>query len=240
MTGLARWAAQAPAGGGETLGLWTAALLTLAVLSYVLGRNVAFRLAEHLFVGVAAGYGAALAWTMVLAPRARTFLADPVGHWHYGLFFGLGLALLARSARRLSPLANLPLAVLFGAGAGLALGGALTGTLVGQVRGALVSVAPAAYGPGVVGWAYAADALLLTLGTVAVLASYQFTAGYGGRLGAAWGAALRPLRALGRGFILVAFGALLGGAILSFFALLSGRLDFLLSDWLGPLMNGVF
>ena len=240
MTGLTRWAAQVSAPGGDLVGLWVAALLTLAVLSRALGRNVVFRLAEHLFVGVAAGYGAGLAWTSVLAPRVRLLIEDPVGHWHYGLFFGLGLLMLARSARRLSPLANLPLAVLFGAGTGLALGGTLTGTLVGQVRASLVSISPAAYGPGVVGWAYAADALLLVIGTIAVLASYQFTVRSRGRLARAWQAAIRPLRGLGRGFILVAFGALLGGAILSFFTLLSSRLDFLLGDWLGPLVNGVF
>ena len=82
------------------------------------------------------------------------------------------------------------------------------------------------------GWAYALDALLLVLGTVAVLGSYQF-AGRQSPLGRIWNAVLRPLAGLGRGVILVSFGALLGSALLSFFAVLVGRLDFLANDWLG-------
>ncbi len=137
--------AQVPAETGQAVGLWVAALLTLAVLSSVVGRNAFYRLAEALFVGIAAGYGAALAWTSVLAPRLALLVQDPAGHWHYALFFALGALLVARSARRLSPLAGLPLGIMVGVGAGLALGGALSGSLVAQVRASLVSVAPADY-----------------------------------------------------------------------------------------------
>ena len=47
--------------GAHLVGTWVAALLTLAVLSYIVGYNSVFRLAEHLFVGIAAGYAAAAA-----------------------------------------------------------------------------------------------------------------------------------------------------------------------------------
>ena len=222
---------------GQAVGVWMAAVLTLAVLSTVLGRNVFFRLAEALFVGVAAGYGAALAWTGVLAPRISLLIQDPGGHWHYALFFALGVLLLARNARVLSPLAGLPLGVLVGAGAGLALGGALTGSLVAQVRASVVSLSPASYGGGLSGWAKALDALLVVLGVVAVLASYQFTTNPRSRLASWWQAVVRPLRGVGRVYILVTFGVLLAGALLSFYVVLSSRLDFLLDAWIRPLMR---
>jgi len=225
-----------PPEGASIAGTWVAAVLTLAILSRILGRNMAFRFAEYLFVGVAAGYAVALAWTSVLAPRLRLLAEEPSTYWYYAVFFSLGLMLMCRSVRSLTWLGDIPLAVLFGTGAGLALGGALTGSLIGQVRGTLVSMSPKDYGGGVVGWAYALDAVLLVLGTVAVFGSYQF-----GRrqspLGGVWYAILRPLAGLGRGFILVAFGALLGSALLSFFAILVGRLDFLVNDWLGLFGN---
>ncbi|NLD42534.1 MAG: hypothetical protein GX657_03465 [Chloroflexi bacterium] len=232
--------AQVPAETGQAVGLWVAALLTLAVLSSVVGRNAFYRLAEALFVGIAAGYGAALAWTSVLAPRLALLLQDPAGHWHYALFFALGVLLVARSARRLSPLAGLPLGIMVGVGAGLALGGALSGSLVAQVRASLVSVAPADYAGGTPGWAQALDALLMVLGVVAVLVSYHFTAEPRRRLARWWQALVRPLRGVGRLYILVTFGVLLAGALLSFYVALGSRLDFLIGDWIGPLTHGGF
>ncbi len=135
---LSQWVAIAPPGLAQIIGIWVAALLTLAVLSYIMGQNVLFRLAEHLFVGIAAGYAAALAWNQVLWPRVLLLWQEPDTYWYYGVFFVLGALLLARGIRALSPLANLPLGVILGTGAALALGGALTGSLVPQLRAAII------------------------------------------------------------------------------------------------------
>jgi len=230
-------AALLPANLAQTMGVWVAALLTLAVLSYVFGDNPVFRIAQYLFVGVAAGYAASLAWTSVLWPRVQLLWSDPSVYWHYGVFFVLGLLLLARGSRHTAALAGLPLGVLFGSGAALALGGALTGTLVPQVRATLLSVSPADYGGGLAGWAYALDALLLVVGTIAVLAAFHFSAPGRGRLAAVWRRLLTLFGGLGRALIMVTFGALLAGALLTFFSMLNSRLAFLLNDWLGVYLN---
>ena len=44
-------------------------LLTLMILSYLIGDNPAFRVAVYIFVGVSAGYAGAVAWWQVLYPR---------------------------------------------------------------------------------------------------------------------------------------------------------------------------
>jgi len=226
-----------PANLPQTVGVWVAAILTLAALSYVFGDNPAFRVAQYLFVGVAAGYAASLAWTSVLWPRLRLLLSDPVVYWHYGVFFVLGLLLLARGSRYVAPLAALPLGVLFGTGAALALGGTLTGSLVPQVRATIVSVSPAHYGEGLIAWAYALDALLLVLGTIAVFTAFHFTAQGRGSLAVAGQRLLAVFGGAGRALIMVTFGALLAGALLSFFTILTSRLAFLLNDWLGVYLN---
>lgn len=218
--------------GAQIVGIWVAALLTLAILSYVFGYNGAFRLAEHLFVGVAAGYAAAVAWNSVLWPRLVRLWQAPASYWHYALFFGMGLLLLARRVRRLSPLANLPLAVLIGTGAGLALGGALLGSLLPQTRAAIVSVSPRHYGGGISGWARAVNALLLILGTMASLAMFTYRQGGQGRLGRLSAAFWRGVGSAGRKIVMIAFGALLAGAAITFFTVLQSRLDFLVSEWL--------
>ena len=229
---------QLPPGTAEAVGTWVAALLTLAVLSYVFGPNPIFRLAEHLFVGLAAGYAGALAWNQVLLPRLRLLLGDPIAYWYYGLFFLLGLLLLARGFKPLSVLANLPLGVLFGVGAALALGGALTGSLIPQVRAAVVSVVPVDYGQGLAGWAYALDAVLLILGTIAVLSAFHFTAQGRGPLSALWYGLIKALGRAGRVLLMVTFGALFAGAAFTFFAVLSSRLAYLVEHWL-KLLNSM-
>lgn len=221
-----------PPNTAQVLGIWVAALLTLATLSYIFGENGLFRIAEHLFVGIAAGYAAALAWNHVLAPRLFLLIADPFAHWHYGIFIVLGLLLLARGVRPLSVLGNIPLSILFGTGAALALGGALAGTLVPQLGATIRSVAPGDYGGGLLGWAYAIDALLLVFGTVATLATFHYAARGQGSFNAIGDGAMRILQQVGNKFILVAFGALFAGAILTFFAVLQSRIFFLLVEWL--------
>jgi len=222
--------AQIPGGAAETAGIVVAALLTLAALSYALGSNPIFRLAEHLFVGLAAGYGGAMAWNHVLWPRLQLLLSNPAQYWYYALFFALGLFLLARGTPSLSALANLPLGVLFGVGAALALGGALTGSLIPQMRAAVVSLVPADHAEGLLGWAYALDALLLLLGTIAVLSAFHFASQGRGPLGALWFGLLGILGRAGRALLMVTFGALFAGAALTFFTILGSRLIFLVNS----------
>jgi hypothetical protein len=216
----------------ELVGVWVAAILTLAILSYILGENPVFRVAEYLFVGIAAGYAGALAWNQVLWPRLQLLIGDPTGHWPYGVFFLLGVLLLTRGVRRLAVLGNVPLGVLFGTGAALAIGGALTGSLVPQMQASIRSLAPAADAQGPSRWMYVIDAVLLVLGTLGALGAFHFRARADGRAQGFASGLLKGIGGLGRGVIMVVFGALLAGALMSFFAILLSRIDFLVRDWL--------
>lgn len=221
-----------PPGLAGIVGTWVAAFLTLMVLSYLFGNNPFFRLAQYLFIGVAAGYAVVLAWNQVLWPRLQLLFWDPLTYWYYGVFFVLGLMLLARESRVLSVLGNLPLGVLFGVGAALALGGALTGSLIPQLRATVLVAAPMVYESSQDVWLYALDAIVLVLGTVAVLSATHFTAPQGGIFGRLIHGTVRALGTLGRGLLMVTFGALFASALLSFFALLNSRLVFLVNSWL--------
>ena len=53
----------------EGLGVSVAAILTLMVYSYLLGDNFLYRMAEHLFVGVAVAYAVVIAYHSVLVPK---------------------------------------------------------------------------------------------------------------------------------------------------------------------------
>lgn len=207
----------------DVLGGWVAFLLTLIVFSYLLGDNPLFRLAEHLFIGVAVAYAVVIVWRTVLVPRLfNPLVADPIGNWPFWVPLLLGLLLLARVRGQWSWLANLPMGFLFGVGAALSIGGALLGTLYPQLRASIVSLNPAHHGGA---WGGVVDAAILAVGTVGTLLYFYFTATREGR-GLA-GGVQRFWVAVGRWSILIAFGALFAGALLSRLSLLVARVQFL-------------
>lgn len=221
---------------GHVIGLWVSAFLTLAVLSYVFGDNPLFRVTQYLFAGIAAGYAAAIAWSHILQPRLVRLLEAPGEAWVYGVFFLLCLMLLGRAWRPVSGLANIPLAILIGSGTALVLGGVLTGTLVPQLAAAIVPLDPASYGGGLTGWAFALDAIFLLLCTVAVLAAFQYQRS-GQGVARYWYRGVHALGRFGRLIMMVAFGAILAGAALTYINVLRQRMDFLLFDWLGSFLR---
>lgn len=109
---------------------------TLAIFSYLIGDNPLFRVAVYIFVGVSAGYVAAVAWWQVLWPdlvlpliagtaSQKAILATPL------LLSGL---LLMKVWPPLSRLGTPSVALLVGVSAAVAIGGAVTGTLFPQVN----------------------------------------------------------------------------------------------------------
>ncbi len=110
----------------EPLGTIIGFVLTLMVFSYIFGDNALFRLATHIFVGVAAGYAAVLVIYNIIFPM----LANPGNELvRLGPPLFLGAWLLTKTSPRLSRLGNPVVAFLVGAGAAAAISGALLGTL---------------------------------------------------------------------------------------------------------------
>ncbi len=208
------------------IGIWVSALLTVMVLSYLLGDNPLYRLAEHLFVGTAVGYAVLVAYYSLLRPRLiLPLLQAPLENWTLVVPLLLALLLLARLNHSWRGAGMAPLAFLLGVGVALALGGALFGSLLPQVEGTMLSVNPADGG-----WGVAVGNLVLVIGTVSALAYFYFT-GQGdtgwGRLRAGF---LKAWRGLGKWFIMVTFGAIFASTVMARLSLLIGRLQFLITE----------
>ena len=96
----------------ETIGTLVGIVLTLLVFSYLLGDNALYRLAEHLFVGVAVGYAVVIAFHNVLAPKLLTPLVGAIEEGNWGqtslllLALAFGLLLLLKPVKSLSWLGN--------------------------------------------------------------------------------------------------------------------------------------
>jgi len=220
----------------DAAGMWVAVVLTLFVFSYLLGENAFYRLAEHIFVGVAVGYAMVVAFHTILASKLVTPAVEALsnGDWERLLLLLisliLGLLLLTKPLKSLSWLGSLSVAVLLGVGAALAIGGALLGTLVPQVDAtADVTRYVARYGPRLGLF----SGIVVLVGTIGVLLHFYFGARREGWLAGLRDGLVRTWGGLGRWFILVAFAAILATTFMSRLSLLVGRIQFLLDSMRG-------
>ncbi len=205
----------------DWIGVSVGAILTLLVFSYLLGDTPLFRIAQAIFVGVAIGYAATIAINLVLWNRLFEPLTRDLGaNWHLFVPLVLGVLLFAKLRADWAPLGNLSVAFLFGVGSALAIGGALRGALVPQLLATLVPLT-------------SFDNVLVFVGTIGALLSFRFvqpspnqrsTRALDG-LARAWGA-------IGRWFVLAAFGAMFADIAVSRISILVSRMYYLLHDWL--------
>lgn len=199
-----------------------AVILTLFVLSRILGDNPLFRIAQYLFVGVALGYAFVVLYHQVLWPAVAQLTMGDAAELPVSLRlvpFVLGVLLIPRITGRqsLSWLANIPLAVLFGVGAALALGGVIVGTirlqLIDTVRplgGDLMEII---------------GAVLLVIGVILTLSYFYFTVPRDTGSGRVVAAGAQ----LGRWVLIVAFGFFFAGALRTYLIALIERLNFLIN-----------
>lgn len=199
-----------------TVATWSAALVTIGVWAYLVGERRFFRLAQHLLAGLATGYLVLLAVREVLVPRLlQPMVSDPGANAL--LWPALALTVAMAGARWLPrPVVAIPVAVLVAGTAAFALGGAVAGTLLPQMAGAVLApgLAPGAVLNGIIG-------LLIT---VLVLLAFLHGAPRRRVLVGAAGA--------GRWLLLAGIGGWLGFLLVSRLTLLIDRVGFLLGDWL--------
>ncbi|MEZ4655337.1 MAG: hypothetical protein R3E12_17535 [Candidatus Eisenbacteria bacterium] len=103
----------------DMVGTTLAGILTIAIFSFLYRDNKFYKFAEHLFVGLAAGYYVALQFRTVFVPN----LWNPLVHGDGWSFVPLLLAILlfARLVPKGAWLSRWPMGAMIGAYAGLQL-----------------------------------------------------------------------------------------------------------------------
>ena len=209
----------------QIIGTWLAALLTLAIFSFLYRDNPVYKFAEHVFVGVSAGYGVVITWREAVIPDLIQPLIDPsavdlAGPNYVVLIPGaLGLLMFSRFFPRYDWLSRWPIAFVMGYGSGLAIPAAIQMQLLPQLHATLQPVWPTAE---VTPW-IAVSNLLLFVGVLCTLAYFYFSREHRGALGVA--------SRIGIVFLMVAFGAGFGNTVMARVSLLIGRVQFLYLDW---------
>lgn len=203
----------------EFIGLMAGAVLTILILSYLLGDNPLYRLGVHLFVGALVGYSFGILLRDVFYETVLTqLLSDPVS---IVAPLVLGILLLIKGLPRHAYIGNFSVAYLVGVGSAVALSGAVLGTIVPQVGATGRALSPASQASLRMG---ILDSLLIIAGTVCTLMSFTFTAQKQQGLAGVWAWIVRLVAWFGRLFLVVAFGTAFAGAMISALSILIGRI----------------
>jgi hypothetical protein len=109
-------------------------LLTVMIFSYVFGDNVFFRIAIYLFIGVASGYAAVVAWYNVIWPQLviPTFFGSFDERLLVAFPLVMSLLIVFKAFPRMSAIGNPAVAYLLGIGMAVAIGGSIFGTILPQ------------------------------------------------------------------------------------------------------------
>jgi hypothetical protein len=215
-------------------------LLTLMVLSYLIGDNPAFRVAVYIFIGVSAGYTAAVAWHQVLYPRLIVPLLSGSlpGSLLTVIPLVLGLLLLLKLSPRTARLGTPSMAFLVGVGAAVAVGGAVMGTLFPQTSATFSLPSFATMRPELAQLFNSTvpktnldkffEGIVVIVGTVTTLVYFHFGA-KATASGPQRGKLVNGLSWVGQVFIAITFGVLFAGVFMAALTALIERLNFIIA-----------
>lgn len=252
---LVSWIIKSSALSEDGSGLWfsvrdgflitLAAFLTLAIFSFLYKDNPYYKFAEHLFVGVSAGYWMCLGFwsTFVgnLIPHVSRPLSNVFGVPYkefqitYFIPLILGIMLLMRLSKNAGWMSRWALAWIVGTTAGLNLMNYLRTDFISQVSNTFVPllVEWKGVGPFFSEFSLSASgqfAMILSnwvifIGVFCGLIYFFFSKEHTGLFGVA--------SRVGIWVLMITFGASFGYTVMGRVSLLVGRLTYLFKDWLG-------
>lgn len=209
---------------------WAGVVLTLMIFSYILADNVLYRLAVHVLVGAAAGYAAIAAAVDVIIPWFETTLTGDdanVATITFGLIpLLLVVFLILKLLPRYAYIGNGGLLFVIGVGTGVALVGAVVGTIIPLATESGRSLSREDE---------TINGLILLTGTITTLIYFQYLSRRNPTTGKITNRLpIRGLRYVGQGFISLTLGALYAQAILTSLVvvnnLLRTQIEFLLEQ----------
>jgi hypothetical protein len=220
----------------QVIGIWTAALLTLAIYSFLYKDNPVYKFAEHLFVGTSAGYGVGLTYQQVVVELIYKPIFKPAAvnelRPDYLVIIPtiLGVLMFLRFSRRYGWLSRWPICLVMGYGAGAGIPAAVQNMLE-HTRYTMLPILPFNQDTNTFQWAAGISGLIMVVAVITTLCYFYFSKEHKGAFGAAG--------RVGIYFLMIAFGAGFGNTVMARISLLIGRMQFMFDDW-WPLVIGLF
>ncbi len=219
---------------------WVGAFFTLCIMSFLYDDNPFYKLAEHIFVGVSAAYWMVLGFWNVLVPNLFGKLTpnlvsgviEGVGGNKPQLFYiiplALGILLLLRLSSKFGIYSRWSLAFIVGTTAGLYFVQYLKSDFMSQISSSIVPFI--AMPDGKFSLAATLGNWVIFVGVLCGLIYFFFSKEHSG----AFGMASR----VGIWILMVSFGASFGFTVMGRIALLVGRMEYILGDWLNLMGAG--
>jgi len=236
-------------GLSHDVAIWIAAVLTICIYSFLYKDNPFYKFAEHLLVGVSAGYVFVIYFANNIVPNLILPLIDG-----FGQLFGhgrptinlmpvipgaLGILIITRFIPKIGWLSRWPIGFYIGAFSGLTLTAMMQAFILAQIYGTFVSTAGGQVTPifsfanigaffSAPGWGpfiAAVSGPLTIIGVIATLTYFFFSLEHRGFVGG--------IAKVGIVFLMIGFGASFGYTVMARVSLLIGRVQFILEDWLG-------
>jgi hypothetical protein len=207
----------------QIFGIWLAAFLTLCIFSFLFKDNPFYKFAEHLFVGVSAGYQMVVLSLSVIKPN----LADPLSDawhalhdgrgfttdWFYLIPAILGVIFVLRLVPKISWISRWPLALMVGITAGIAIPSAMNSNILKQIADTIIPLTVAGDMQSTI------INYIVLVGTLTGLIYFYFSVEHKGVI---MGTGSR----VGIYVLMIAFGASFGYTVMARVSLLIGRMQF--------------
>ena len=204
------------------IGVWIAAFLTLAALSFLYKDNPFFRFAESLFAGVSLGYYVGITLDQTLMPSLITPLRENFAeNWDLLVPGLLGVLLYMRYVAKIGWISRYALAIYVAYYIGVEFTRKVHGEVLPQLARAIQPFT-GLNRPTLL-------ALVYVAGVFSVLIYFFFSKEQG--------PVTKRIARLGVWFLMISFGAAFGFTVMGRVALLIGRLNFLLHDWIYPILG---
>ncbi|MFH0802234.1 MAG: hypothetical protein V2A78_07600 [bacterium] len=232
----------------QVIGLWIAGFLTLFIFSFLYRDNPFYKFAEHLYVGVSAGYMMSVDFWNVLKPNLIDRLATAVSSAVSGRIFTkeclylipavLGILMLSRLFPKIGWISRWPLAFIVGVTAGINIVYSMQAQILKQIEATILPLwvkAP----PHLVQLKIASLQLfsftsavdlsqtvfnwLVVIGVCCGLIYFFFSMEHRGFFGGA--------SRVGIWVLMIAFGAAFGYTVMARVSLLIGRILFFKNEW---------
>lgn len=204
------------------IGTWIAAGLTIAILSFLYRDNPLYKFAEHLYVGVSAGYWVIYAWAFDVKPMLidRFIQLNGAEKWILILPAALGIMMILRWFPKTAWISRWPIAFTVGFAAGLALTADVQGYIIPQIQATLfplISIGQTSSQT----ITQSFNNIILFVGVLCAILFFYFSREHKG--------ALKVGSKIGVIVLMIGFGASFGYTVMARISLLIGRLSFLLT-----------
>ena len=199
----------------EIIGVWCIVLLTLSIFSYLYGDNPFYKAAEHIFVGVSAGYIFTITlWDTIWPNLFGRLIPNYVGAGFefditYIFPFILGIFMLFRLSKKYDWLSRISIAYIVGMMAGLKFYVFLNSNLLTQIKSSTVNLSGTYYS--------IINEVIILIGVISGLVYFFFSKEHTGIIG--------KVSRIGVYFLMIKFGASFGFAVMGRISLLIGRFE---------------